>query len=369
MAKNVSEKKKVVVGMSGGVDSSVTAYILSEQGYEVVGLHMKSSNSETSNDDEKNAQSICDKLGIKLVVIDYKDEMQLVKDYFLNEYKSGKTPNPCVLCNKLVKFKPFIEFAEKIGADFYATGHYAQIEHSGEKHFLFSAEDVSKDQSYFLNQLSQDQLSKVLFPLGKLTKTQVREIAEKIGFDNAHRKDSYDVCFLGSQKFKDYIAKINPEKSGDIVDIESGKVVGKHNGLSQYTLGQRKGLGIGGGAGKTLEAWFVAKKDLKNNILYVEQGNGESLYCDDVIVSDFNWIPEKPTDGLKCFAKFRYRQEPQAVTVRFSGDDVELLCENKQRSVTPGQFAVLYVNENGKLRCLGGGKIKLLKRDGKILDI
>lgn len=367
---NNSAKKKVVVGMSGGVDSSVTAYILSREGYEVIGLHMKSSNDDTSSDDENNARKICEKLGIKFVVVNYKDEMQQIKDYFINEYKNGKTPNPCVLCNKTVKFKPFIEYAEKIGADFYATGHYAQIEHINGKHILFAADDKNKDQSYFLNQLSQSQLEKVLFPLGKMSKEQTRKIAEEIGFDNAHRKDSYDVCFLGSEKFKDYISKYVPEKQGDIIDIETNKVIGKHQGLSRYTLGQRKGLGIGGGVGKTLEAWFVAKKDIKNNILYVEQGDGESLYCDAVVVSDFNWIPEKPvSQNFECLAKFRYRQEPQKVRVKISGDGIVIYPKEKQRSVTPGQFAVLYKQNDEKLCCLGGGKIVSLSRDNKTLDI
>lgn len=357
MNENIGKGKKVVVGMSGGVDSSVTAYILKQQGFEVIGLHMKSSNSEMSLDDEKNARNICEKLGIEFVVIDYKDEMQVVIDYFINEYKNGKTPNPCVLCNKIVKFKPFIEYAEKIGADFFATGHYAQIEHKEKEHILFSAEDVSKDQTYFLNQLSQKQLSKVLFPLGKLTKNEVRKIAEEIGFDNAHRKDSYDVCFLGNQKFKDYISKAIPENKGNIVDVLTGKVVGTHFGLSKYTIGQRKGLGIGGGFGKTLDAWFVAKKDINNNILYVEQGNGDSLYTDVVSVSDFNWIPQKPADDFECFAKFRYRQQPQLVNVKVLDEKVLLYPKDKQRAVTSGQFAVLYKNDNDKLICLGGGKI------------
>ena len=177
------------------------------------------------------------------------------------------------------------------------------------------------------------------------------------------------MCFLGSEKFKDYIAKFIPEKQGNIVDIETGKVVGKHQGLSKYTLGQRKGLGIGGGAGKTLEAWFVAKKNLKTNTLFVQQGSGDALFSDCIVVSDFNWIIEKPQNGYECLAKFRYRQDFQKVKVNFANDDVELVCESKQRSVTPGQFAVLYNNENGKIRCLGGGKIKAVKRDGVKLDI
>lgn len=369
MTKITGENKKVVVGMSGGVDSSVAAYILKQQGFEVIGLHMKSSNSETSVDDEKSAMLVAEKLGIELVVKDYDDEMQQVKDYFINEYKNGKTPNPCVLCNKIVKFKPFIEYAEKSGADFFATGHYARIEHQEDSHILYNGTELSKDQSYFLNQLSQKQLEKVLFPLGELSKAEVREIAERIGLDNANRKDSYDVCFLGSQKFKEYIETVIPEKQGDIVDISTGKIVGKHGGLSKYTLGQRKGLGIGGGFGKTLDAWFVAKKDLKTNTLFVEQGNGESLYSDVVFVSDFNWISTKPENEISCLAKFRYRQDFQSVKVKAVGEDAVIVCDEKQRAVTPGQFAVLYIKENDKYRCVGGGKIKSLMRDGKELDL
>lgn len=355
---NIGGNKKVVVGMSGGVDSSVTAYILKQQGYEVVGLHMKSSNSEMAELDEQSARNVCEKLGIEFVVIDYKTEMDSVIDYFISEYKSGRTPNPCVMCNKNVKFKPFIEYAEKIGADFFATGHYARIEHLKNKHILYSASDEQKDQTYFLNQLSQVQLSKVLFPLGELTKNEVREIAEKIGLENAHKKDSYDVCFLGNQKFKDYIEAVVPERPGDIVDYKSGKVVGVHSGLSKYTLGQRKGLGIGGGHGETLDAWFVTKKDLPRNILYVEQGNGDSLYSDTVTLKNFNWMTKKPNAEFECLAKFRYRQAPQKVDVMISGDDVVILPKEPQRAVTPGQFAVLYEEKEDKLICLGGGVIE-----------
>lgn len=358
MAKNTESKGSVVVGMSGGVDSSVAAFVLKQQGFEVIGLHMKSSNSETSADDEKNARLIADKLGIELVVADYEDEMQQVKDYFIKEYKNGKTPNPCVVCNKIVKFKPFIDYAEKVGADYFATGHYAKIIHTETGHILCSGKDLPKDQSYFLNQLSQKQLQKVLFPLGEFSKNEVREIAEKIGFDNANRKDSYDVCFLGSQKFKEYIDSVIPEKDGNIIDISTGNVVGRHAGLSKYTLGQRKGLGIGGGLGKTLDAWFVSKKDIKTNTLYVEQGNGESLYSDTILVTGFNWIPNKPNSELECLAKFRYRQDFQKVKVKIIENDfVEIVCKEKQRAVTPGQFAVLYTEENNGYRCLGGGTI------------
>lgn len=369
MKKNIGMQKKVVVGVSGGVDSSVVVYILKKQGYDVHALHMRSSNSETAEADEKRAREICSRIGVNLEVVDYKDEMQIVKDYFVSEYKKGKTPNPCVLCNKAVKFKPFVEYAEKIKADFFATGHYARIEHINGKHILYQAKDELKDQTYFLNQLSQEQLSKVLFPLGDLTKDEVRQIAKEIGFDTENTKESYDVCFLGSEKFKDYISKEIPEKAGDIIDIAGGKLVGEHSGLSKYTLGQRKGLGIGGGFGKTLEPWFVAKKDINKNILYVEQGNGESLYSDKIIADEFNWIYDTDMDELECLAKFRYRQAMQVVTIKKHAKGIEIIPQEKQRSVTPGQFVVLYKTENDKNMCLGGGEISWLSRDGVKLDI
>ncbi len=359
----MNAKKRVVVGMSGGVDSSVAAFILKQQGFEVIGLHMKSSNSETSTEDEKSARLVAEKLGVKFDVANYDDEMNLIKDYFIQEYKSGLTPNPCVLCNKFVKFKPFIEYAEKLGADYFATGHYARIKHDENGDFLFSGKDLSKDQSYFLNQLSKQQIEKVLFPLGELEKSEVREIAKQIGLDNADKKDSQDVCFLGSEKFKDYISKAIPEMSGDIVDISTGKVVGKHTGLSKYTLGQRKGLGIGGGFGKTLDAWFVSKKDLKTNTLFVEQGNGESLYSDYIEVADFNWLSsedipnQKDAKDFPYLAKFRYRQNFQKVNFYIEENTVIIRPEESQRAVTPGQFTVLYKEVDGKYMCLGGGKI------------
>ena len=369
MEKNIEKQKKVVVGVSGGVDSSVAAYILKKQGYDVYAIHMRSPNLETAESDENRAREICERIGVTLEVVLYKDEMQIVKDYFVSEYKKGKTPNPCVICNKAVKFKPFIEYAEKMGADFFATGHYARIEHADGKHVLFQAKDENKDQTYFLNQLSQEQLSKVLFPLGDLTKQEVRKIAEEIGFDNENVKESYDVCFLGSQKFKDYIDKEIPETSGNIIDISSGKIIGKHAGLSKYTLGQRKGLGIGGGLGKTLEPWFVAKKDIDKNILYVEQGNGESLFSDKIVADDFNWINNIDAEEFECLAKFRYRQAMQKVLIKKHAKGIEIIPHEKQRSVTPGQFVVLYKIENDKTLCLGGGEISALSRDGVELNI
>ena len=365
MTKNIDKQRKVVVGVSGGVDSSVAVYILKQQGFEVLALHMKSPNSETAEADERRAREICNKIGVNLEVVDYEDEMQIVKDYFISEYKNGRTPNPCVLCNKSVKFKPFIEYAEKVGAEFFATGHYARIEHINGQHVLYKAKDENKDQTYFLNQLSQQQLEKVLFPLGELTKEEVREIAKTIGFDTENTKESYDVCFLGSQKFKDYISTIIPEKQGDIVDIATGNTVGKHGGLSKYTLGQRKGLGIGGGFGKTLEPWFVSKKDIMNNILYVAQGNDDLLYSDALVSDKVNWIPSALGEEFECEAKFRYRQQVQKVNVKIQDNKTLVEFKEKQRSITPGQYVVFYDND----RCLGGGCIDTVIKNGKILDI
>ena len=355
MSDNHSKNKgKVVVGMSGGVDSSVVALLLKQQGYEVVGLHMKSENQSSAKEDEERVQNLCKKLGIELHVVEYSNEMQIVKDYFINEYLAGRTPNPCVVCNKEVKFKPFIEFAKSLDADFYATGHYAQIEHNDNEHLLKLAKDENKDQTYFLCGLSAEQLKNALFPLGALTKPEVRKIAEENGLISAHTKDSYDVCFLGSQKFKDYMQQNHPEKEGDIVDALSGKVVGKHSGISKYTLGQRKGLGIGGGHGTSGEPWFVSNKDTKNNVLYVAQGNDDVLFSSALISNNFNWLKKPEQAVFECNAKFRYRQPMQKVKVEvLSNNKVLINFKEKQKAVTNGQFAVLYAGSV----CLGGGVI------------
>ena len=227
--------KTVVVGMSGGVDSSVAAFLLKQQGYNVIGLHMKGENQETREADEKRVRELCAQLNIKCEVVDYESQMQIVKDYFVKEYLSGRTPNPCVVCNREVKFKPFIDFVEKLGADNFATGHYARKTNTENGSVLLTAADETKDQTYFLCNLSKTQLEKVLFPLGDYTKSQIRKIAEENGLISAETKDSYDVCFLGSQKFKDFMDKNYPEKPGKIIDISSNKTVGKHTGISKYT--------------------------------------------------------------------------------------------------------------------------------------
>ncbi len=366
---NMQKNKTVVVGMSGGVDSSVVALLLKQQGYGVVGLHMKNADDEQEKEDEKFVKDLAKTLGIKLEIIEYDDEMQKVKDYFVSEYLAGRTPNPCVLCNREVKFKPFIDFADKIGADYFATGHYANVEEKDGQFYLKKAEDINKDQTYFLNQLSQKQLSKVIFPLGKFSKVEVKKIAEENHLISANRKESYDVCFLGSQKFKDFIKDFELEKQGDIVDIDTKKVIGKHNGLSRYTLGQRKGLGIGGGFGKSGEAWFVVQKDLKTNTLFVAEGDDKALYSNALISKHFNWIPSVPEKKVfECKAKFRYRQPDQNVKVTVNDDgSVYIEFEKPQRAVTTGQFVVLYqADKNSNYdNCLGGGQIDEVYKERK----
>ena len=350
-----TKQKKVVVGLSGGVDSSVVALLLKLQNFDVVGLHMKTENITTQAEDEQRVRDICKKIGIDCHFVEYDDQMQIVKDYFVKEYLDGRTPNPCVVCNREVKFKPFIDYAKKIDADYFATGHYAQIEHNNGLHYLKTAVDDKKDQSYFLCQLSQSQFEKALFPLGSFTKDEVRKIAKENGFDFDNIKESQDICFLGSQKFKDFMAENYPEKPGNIIDEKTNQIVGKHNGISKYTIGQRKGLGIGGGFGETGECWFVSKKDVKNNIIYVAQGNNDILYSDALICNNFNWIPKKPNDSeFECVAKFRYRQSAQKVKVVIINENsIRVEFAEKQKAVTVGQYVVLYEGEN----CLGGGTI------------
>ncbi len=347
--------KTVIVGLSGGVDSSVAAYLLKKQGYNVIGLHMKTENPETREEDEQRVRELCSELDIECVVVDYCDHMQKVKDCFVDEYKAGRTPNPCVVCNKEVKFKPFLEYVEKLKADYFATGHYAIVEHNGNTHKLKQAVDNNKDQSYFLCQLTSEQISKVLFPLGNLTKQEVRRIAEENNLITKQTKESYDVCFLGSQKFKDFMNENYPEKAGKIIDIKTSKKVGEHTGISKYTIGQRRGLNIGGVNGCEENRWFVVAKDIKSNTLYVSCGESEALFSCGCVVSNFNWINKKPTNEFECGVKLRYRQPTQQTKVLIVDENtIQLIFKEKQKAVTVGQFAVLY-GEDGE--CLGGGSI------------
>lgn len=365
----VMEKKRVVIGMSGGVDSSVAALMLKEQGYDVVGLFMNNWDEKDENgccpaeQDFADVRRVCDSIGIPYYSVNFsKDYLDRVFSYFIDEYSKGRTPNPDVLCNREIKFGPFREYALEMGADYIATGHYCGIRHEGGKHYLLKAADSNKDQTYFLNQLSQTQLEKVLFPLAGAEKPEVREYAEKCGLYTARKKDSTGICFIGERNFRKFLMQYIPAKEGDIKTYD-GRTLGKHCGLMYYTIGQRKGLNVGGQ--KNDEGrWFVIEKDLKKNILYVAHGDEDKLYSRGLYMKECNFIPEPPADKVfDCFAKFRYRQPEQKVTlVSLSREDAGFaegyryrvdFCE-KQRAVTEGQFCVLYDEE----KCLGGGVIE-----------
>ncbi len=354
--------KTVIVGVSGGVDSSVAAYLLKKQGYNVIGLFMVNWEEDdedgvcTSAVDYEDVKRVCTKIGIPYYTVNYsKQYYERVFEYFLEQYKKGRTPNPDVLCNKEIKFGPFLDFAKKIGADFIATGHYAKKEEKDGLYYLKKAKDLNKDQSYFLNQLSQEQLKYVLFPLEDIEKPKVRQIAEELELCNAKKKDSTGICFIGERNFKKFLKNYLPAKPGEIRTLDE-KVVGRHDGLMYYTLGQRRGLGIGGAKNGNGQRWFVIKKDLKNNVLYVHQGEDSELYTSGMKSGKFNWIPTRPKeDEFDCFAKFRYRQPDQKVHVKQAIDHVEISFYEKQRAVTPGQYVVLYTHDG---TCLGGAEIE-----------
>lgn len=310
----------------------------------------------TATKDYEDVRKVCDKIGIPYYSVNYsKEYYERVFEYFLDSYKKGWTPNPDVLCNREIKFGPFLLQALKLGADKVATGHYAKLEELNGYFQLKKATDKNKDQSYFLHQLSQDQLRYAMFPLQDLTKPMIREIAKKAGLITATKKDSTGICFIGERNFKQFLSQYLPAQPGEI-KTTTGISIGKHDGLMYYTLGQRKGLGIGGVAGSTGEAWFVVDKDLTTNTLIVTQGDESSLYSAGLIAKDCNWIPTLPRDKeFECYAKFRYRQPDQKVRVKILSDSSMQLefCE-PQKAITLGQYAVLYdENEN----CLGGGEI------------
>ncbi|MEG9430097.1 MAG: tRNA 2-thiouridine(34) synthase MnmA [Christensenellaceae bacterium] len=353
--------KTVVVGMSGGVDSSVAALLLKEQGFNVIGLYMNNWEETdacgacTGEEDFTDVRRVANKIGIPYYSVNFaKEYLDRVFSYFLSEYAAGRTPNPDVLCNREIKFKDFKEKAKELGADYIATGHYCDILHENGVHYLLKAKDQGKDQTYFLNQLSQEQLDGVLFPLGKLDKSEVRKIAEKNGLATAAKKDSTGICFIGERNFRNFLSKYLPAKKGDIVTTD-GKKIGEHTGLMYYTLGQRRGLNIGGQKGDDGGRWFVIEKDLKNNILYVAHGSEERLYSKGLIMNAVNWIPCAPTEKeFKCTAKFRYRQPEQGCTVKINDGFIQVDFDEKQRAITEGQFAVFYKGE----KCIGGGVIE-----------
>ena len=357
----------IVVGMSGGVDSSVAAYLLKQQGYDVVGVFMKNweENDEdgvcTATADYADVRSVCETIGIPYYTVNFaKEYRDRVFSYFLEEYQKGRTPNPDVLCNCEIKFKAFLDFAIKTGAELLATGHYCRL--NAEKQLLRGA-DPGKDQSYFLAGLTRSQLEKVVFPIGDFLKSEVRAIARDQHFTNALKKDSTGICFIGERNFKQFLMQYIPAQRGDIVD-ENGKIIGKHDGLMYYTLGQRRGLGIGGRSDGTGESWFVIGKDLKRNLLIVQQGDHEELYSTSLNAHTINWIDTLPErHSFSCTAKFRYRQPDQAVTVTLDGNGAHVTFDKPQRAVTPGQWVVFYQGE----RCLGGGPIDEVTPLKKIL--
>jgi tRNA-specific 2-thiouridylase len=350
---------RVVVGMSGGVDSSVAAYILKWQGYDVVGLFMKNWEEKdengncTSDADYADVKRVAEKIGIPYYSIDFsKEYMEFVFKEFLSGLEKGFTPNPDVLCNREIKFGPFLKYAQKIGAEYVATGHYCRVSHGDKTSDLLKGADNNKDQSYFLCGLSQAQISKVLFPIGELEKDKVREIAKELGFSTAEKKDSTGICFIGERNFKNFLKNYLGNKSGDIKTLD-GVTVGQHEGLMYYTLGQRKGLGLGG-TNEHTDRWFVVSKDLKNNILYVNNGECPDMFSSVLIAAEFNFISGVPAQEFDCMEKVRYRQPDQKCRATVLEDGkVKVTFETPQRAVTPGQWVVLY---NGD-KCLGGGII------------
>ncbi|MBR0573414.1 MULTISPECIES: tRNA 2-thiouridine(34) synthase MnmA [Pasteurellaceae] len=356
--------KKVICGMSGGVDSSVSAFILQQQGYQVEGLFMKNWEEDDDTDyctaaaDLADAQAVCDKLGIKLHKINFAAEYwDNVFEHFLSEYKAGRTPNPDILCNKEIKFKAFLEYAaEDLGADYIATGHYVRRRDLEGQSQLLRGLDSNKDQSYFLYTLSKDQVAQSLFPVGELEKPIVRQIAEDLGLVTAEKKDSTGICFIGERKFKDFLARYLPAQVGNIKTID-GEVIGQHQGLMYHTLGQRKGLGIGGLKNKSEEPWYVVEKDLINNELIVAQGHDNSaLLSTGLIAQQLHWVDRQPIrKNLRCTVKTRYRQTDVACEIQPIDDDtIKVIFDEPQIAVTPGQSAVFYLDEI----CLGGGVIE-----------
>jgi len=354
---------KVIVGMSGGVDSSVAALLLKRQGHEVVGLFMKNWEDDdtdeycSSRQDLIDAAAAADTIGIELEAVNFAAEYRdRVFANFLAEYQAGRTPNPDVLCNSEIKFKAFLDHALRLGADYIATGHYAQVREFLGAYQLLKAEDGTKDQSYFLYRLNQAQLAKTLFPVGHLYKREVRRIAAEAGLPNHAKKDSTGICFIGERPFREFLARYLPKQPGEICRLDDGRVVGAHEGLSYYTLGQREGLGIGGVKDAPEEPWFVAAKDMEKNVLYVVQGHAHpALLRDRLVAGQLSWIsPQPPRPHWVYAAKTRYRMPDAACDIeRLDGDGCEVAFAAPQWAVTPGQSVVLYESRV----CLGGGVI------------
>jgi tRNA-uridine 2-sulfurtransferase len=366
--KKAPQDTRVVIGMSGGVDSSVAALLLKEQGYDVIGIFMKNWDDTdengvcTATEDYNDVIAVCNQIGIPYYAVNFEKEYwDKVFSYFLEEYKAGRTPNPDVMCNKEIKFKAFLEHAMNLGADYVATGHYARVaEIDGEVKMLRGV-DENKDQTYFLNQLSQEQLKRVLFPIGELKKPEIRKIAERAGLATAKKKDSTGICFIGERDFKEFLSQYLPAKPGEMQTLD-GEVKGKHDGLMYHTIGQRHGLGIGGSG----DPWFVVGKNLKDNVLYVAQGfHNDLLYSNSLKAVKPSFVSAKPIPSeFKCTAKFRYRQPDMGVTVQVMKDEtLQVVFDEPQRAITPGQAVVFY---DGDV-CLGGATIDTVYKNDEAI--
>lgn len=356
--------KKIIVGMSGGVDSSVTALKLLEQGHQVTGLFMKNWEEDdgteycTAMEDLADAQQVSDNLGIELKTVNFASEYwDEVFEVFLSEFKAGRTPNPDILCNKHVKFKAFLNYAiEDLGADYIATGHYARVRENNGEYQLLKGLDPNKEQSYFLYTLGQKALSKTLFPIGDLHKPELRAMAKKAGFDNYKKKDSTGICFIGERKFTEFLQRYLPTQPGEMRTPE-GQYIAKHQGLMYYTFGQRQGLGIGGVKNAPDDPWYALDKDLENNILIVGQGHDHPLILHNTLeASQLDWCNNKRlTEAIYCKAKTRYRQSDQACRLEpLENGRCKVIFEYSQRAITPGQSVVFYAGDV----CLGGGIIE-----------
>lgn len=358
---------KVVVGMSGGVDSAVAAYLLQKEGHDVVGLFMKNWDSNINNDPEGitdgicpqeqdyiDAKKVCDELSIPLYRVDFiKEYWDNVFKYFLSELQKGRTPNPDIMCNKYIKFDVFIKEAKKLGADKIATGHYAIIKDGK----IYKGIDSNKDQTYFLSQVTKEQFKDILFPIGKYTKEEVRKIAEEVNLPVSHKKDSTGICFIGERNYQKFVSNYLKGKEGDIIDIDTLEVIGRHNGLMNYTIGQRRNVGLSGDE----KRHYVCGKDVNNNILYVAFGDDNKyLMSNEAVIENLNFISDlRPTEAT---CKFRYRSHDVNINIEYKDDEL-IVKYNNEKAVTPGQACVIYYNDE----MIIGGIIKEVRKDGKKL--